>query len=174
MGKEHFDLLAKYNKGTNEKMNDIIKTLSEEEWNKEFTGFYKSIHELCSHLFIADCSCLNRLRPIRDFKSLTNEYFNKTYDHGKILFSNINEYLIKRTEMDNIIINFTNEITEADLTKTTKFINYKYKGITFEKRLEVILIHMFNHETHHKGMISLYLEMLGKENDYSGLYQSYG
>jgi hypothetical protein len=26
------------------------------------------------------------------------------------------------------------------------------------------------HKTHHRGMISLYLEFLGKENDYSNLY----
>jgi uncharacterized damage-inducible protein DinB len=37
--------LARYNIKTNEKMNDIIKTLSEEEWNKQFFGCYKSIHE---------------------------------------------------------------------------------------------------------------------------------
>jgi uncharacterized damage-inducible protein DinB len=28
---------------------------------------------------------------------------------------------------------------------------------------------MFNHQTHHRGMISLYLDMLGKENDFSSL-----
>jgi uncharacterized damage-inducible protein DinB len=54
MKKKYFELLAKYNRETNGEMNDIIKTLSEEEWNKEFTGFYKSVHKLCSHLFIGD------------------------------------------------------------------------------------------------------------------------
>ena len=70
--------------------------------------------------------------------------------------------------MDNIIVDFINEITKTDLEKTVKFVNHK--GLTLEKRMDVILIHMFNHDTHHRGMISLYLEALGKENDYSGLY----
>jgi uncharacterized damage-inducible protein DinB len=29
---------------------------------------------------------------------------------------------------------------------------------------------VFNHQTHHRGMISLYLDMLGKENDFSNLF----
>jgi uncharacterized damage-inducible protein DinB len=168
MGKEYFELLAKYNKETNGKMNDIIKTLSGEEWDKKFIGFYKSVHELCSHLFICDYLWLNRLKPIDDFKSLTDDYFNKTYNSEEILFSNINEYVTKRMELDDIIINFINEINNDSLIKTTKFKNYK--GIIFEKKIDVILIHMFNHNTHHRGMVSLYLGMLGKENDYSGLY----
>jgi uncharacterized damage-inducible protein DinB len=168
MGKEHFELLAKYNKGTNGKMNDIIKTLSEEEWNKEFTGFYKSIHGLCSHIFIADYLKWSGIKTIGNFKSLTDDYFNTTYNYEETLFSNINEYLIKRVELDDIILNFINEITDSDLIKMIKFKNNK--GIAFEKSIGVILSHMFNHHTHHRGMISLYLEMLGKENDYSGLY----
>jgi uncharacterized damage-inducible protein DinB len=28
---------------------------------------------------------------------------------------------------------------------------------------------MFNHQTHHRGMIALYLDILGKENDFSSL-----
>ncbi|MDR0722137.1 MAG: DinB family protein [Treponema sp.] len=112
MEKKYFELLAKYNRETNGEMNNIIKTLSEEEWNKEFTGFYKSI--------------------------------------------------------DEIIVNFVNEIMEIDLPKTITFVNYK--GVTFKKGMDLMLIHMVNHETHHRGMVSLYLEMVGKANDYSGLY----
>jgi uncharacterized damage-inducible protein DinB len=42
------------------------------------------------------------------------------------------------------------------------------EGNKLEKVMETLLLHVFNHETHHRGMISLYLEMLGKENDFSG------
>jgi uncharacterized damage-inducible protein DinB len=31
------------------------------------------------------------------------------------------------------------------------------------------LWHIFNHQTHHRGMISLYLDMMGIDNDFSGL-----
>ena len=32
-----------------------------------------------------------------------------------------------------------------------------------------LILHMFNHQTHHRGMIALYLDILGKENDFSSL-----
>jgi uncharacterized damage-inducible protein DinB len=168
MEKDNFELLARYNKEVNEKMNNIIKTLSEEEWNKQFSGYYKSIHELCSHLFIGDYTWLNRFNSFNNLKNPNNEYFNKKYSFQDVLFENITEYIKMRSELDNIIIGFINEITEDDLGNIMKWTNWEEK--IFEKKLGIYLIHMFNHETHHRAMISLYLEMMGKENNYSNLY----
>ena len=67
--------------------------------------------------------------------------------------------------MDQIFIEFVNELKEEDLGKYLKFTNSK--GIEMERRMKSLITHVFNHETHHRGMISLYLEMLGKENSYS-------
>jgi uncharacterized damage-inducible protein DinB len=168
MDKYIFEFLAKYNKETNEKMNTIIKTLSEEEWNKQFAGYFKSIHELCSHIFIADYRWLHEFKSINNFKSLNDTYFNKKYTYRETLFETITEYVTKRVELDTIIVDFVNEITENDLNKKMKWTSSK--GKIFEKKLELYLIHISNHETHHRGMISLYLELLGKENEYSSLY----
>jgi uncharacterized damage-inducible protein DinB len=68
----NFKLLAKYNKETNTKMNSIIKTISLEDWNRNFTGFYKSIHELCSHIYNSDSNCLARFKTVNNFNSLDN------------------------------------------------------------------------------------------------------
>jgi uncharacterized damage-inducible protein DinB len=40
---------------------------------------------------------------------------------------------------------------------------------TFEKNVAGVLVHIFNHATHHRGGISVYLDILGKENDYSSV-----
>jgi uncharacterized damage-inducible protein DinB len=70
-----------------------------------------------------------------------------------------------RTKLDNKIIEFIGEITKADLANILKYSDSE--GIERVKKTDGILIHMFNHGTHHRAMISLYLEMLGKENDYN-------
>jgi uncharacterized damage-inducible protein DinB len=167
MDKNYFELLAKNNYSVNVEMNNIIKALSEEEWNKKYYGYYKSIHELCSHIFIGDYKWLNRYRLIGNYKCFNGVYFNKEYNFQEILFENITEYLSKRHELDKIIIDFTNEFMENDLNKIIKL---EFNGIVYEKKMGVCLLHMFNHETHHRGMISLYLENIGKENDYSKLF----
>jgi uncharacterized damage-inducible protein DinB len=59
------------------------------------------------------------------------------------------------------------ELTENDLEKTISFANMK--GETVSKNVGGSILHMFNHQTHHRGMISLYLEMMGIDNDFSSL-----
>jgi uncharacterized damage-inducible protein DinB len=167
MEQYNFLLLAKYNKEANGKMDNIIKILSEEEWNKNFDGYFKSIHEICSHIYIADYIWLNRFKKLKKFDSLDENFFNKKYSFHETLFSTIDEYTIKRIEFDNIIINFIKEITVEDINKILEYKNTEEK--IFEKKVEGLIIHMFNHETHHRAMISVYLEMLGKENDYNNI-----
>jgi len=91
----NFNLLAKYNIITNELMNNIIKKLSEEQWNKEYNGHFKSIHELCSHIYIVDFNWLKRFKKLRNFKILNTEIFEGDYKFTEIIFESINEYLLK-------------------------------------------------------------------------------
>ncbi|WP_062326552.1 DinB family protein [Treponema endosymbiont of Eucomonympha sp.] len=163
----NYKLLAHFNKMANELMNNGIKNISEEEWNNKFTGYYKSIHELCSHIYISDFNWLKRYMSLREFKTLAIKIFERNYNLTEVVFVNINEYVTMRTELDNIIIDFINEITEKDLEKIVKYKNSK--GLGFEKRMDGLLIHLFNHETHHRAMISLSLEMMGKANDYNNV-----
>jgi uncharacterized damage-inducible protein DinB len=137
MEQYNFSLLAKYNKIANEKMNTIIKTLSEEEWNKTFNCFYKSIHELCSHIYIADYNWLNRFRKLREFDSLDENCFSKKYTFQETVFDTINEYISNRIELDTIITAFIKEITIEDINKTLEFKNSQ--GKTVEKRMEGLI-----------------------------------
>jgi uncharacterized damage-inducible protein DinB len=45
-----------------------------------------------------------------------------------------------------------NEITGNDLENSLKYSNSK--GIKFEHRMDGLLMHLFNHETHHRAMVS--------------------
>ena len=168
MDKKTCKLLGKYNENANKLMNEIINSLTEEEWNKEFVGYYKSIHELCSHIFGGDHRWLLRFKTIRQFNTLSEKRFNIEYEFEKLFFCDINEYIKDRKEMDKIIIDFVNELFEKDLETNIEWKNSK--GIKCICTLGTGLLHLSNHETHHRGMISLYLENLGKMNDFSNLY----
>jgi uncharacterized damage-inducible protein DinB len=73
----------------------------------------------------------------------------------------------KRNELDSIINSFADEINSDDLSKSIKYKNLR--GEDQSLNFGGLLIHVFNHQTHHRGMISFYLELLGKQNDYSNL-----
>jgi uncharacterized damage-inducible protein DinB len=77
----------------------------------------------------------------------------------------MNEYLVMRKELDDILILFIQEMTNDDLQKIIVWTDWEGKEV--KKKLKTYLMHMFNHATHHRAQISLYLDMIGKTNDYS-------
>ncbi|MCL2441975.1 MAG: DinB family protein [Treponema sp.] len=165
-----YDLIeyAKDNKSTNEKMNNIIENISEEEWKKEFNGYYKSIYELCSHIYSADFNWFKRFIQNCDFEIINKDFFGKDFFPERIftktIFKNINEYVHMRKELDEIIIEFISKLSENDLNKI--LIVNGSNGNIFELIMGELIFYIFKHEIHHRGMISLYLDMLGIENDY--------
>ncbi|MDR3201517.1 MAG: DinB family protein [Spirochaetales bacterium] len=167
MNKDVINLLAKYNQAANEKMDALIKTLTPEEWDKNLGGFFKSIRELCSHLYVCDYILLKRYFKLRDFKLAKDSFFTQEYTFKDVLFPAKDEYLAKRPELDKKIIAFSEELAEDDFDKILKFADSK--GNPKEKNFAGTLLHAFNHETHHRGMISVYLEILGKPNDFNAL-----
>jgi uncharacterized damage-inducible protein DinB len=163
----YLDLLAQFNRGANAEMNGIIKHLTEEEWNKNLGGFFNSVHSLCSHIYICDYVWLQRYRNLRGFQTLSGDFFNKKYSFDKTIFDNIDEYLAKRPELDEKIVSFMQEVNSEDLDKPLTY--QDSSGQNYTRRFEGLLLQVLNHETHHRGMISLYLELLWKQNDYNNV-----
>jgi uncharacterized damage-inducible protein DinB len=167
MNKETLSLLAKYNSAANEKMNAVISTLSGAEWERELGGFFKSIRGLCSHIYLCDYIWMKRFH-IRAGIENGGGFFTEDYHFMDSFALSLDEYLAKRPEMDEKISAFINVIDDAVLAETLKYANSK--GVPMEKRFGGLFLHLFNHHTHHRGMISLCLELLGRENDFSPLH----
>jgi uncharacterized damage-inducible protein DinB len=166
MNKETITLLARYNRAVNKIMDDIIKTLSPAEWDKNLGGFFKSVRELCSHLYVCDFNWLKRFSKFRSFAVFEDPFFSRDpYSFKEVLFEDVREYLSKRPELDEKIIRFAGELDNADMGGMLKYTDSK--GTDSCKVFGVCVMQSLNHETHHRGMISLYLEMLGRENDFS-------
>ncbi|MDR0402085.1 MAG: DinB family protein [Treponema sp.] len=167
MASYHLGLLADYNKEANRKMDAVIKTLSGAEWDKTFPGYFKSIHELCSHIYVCDYAWLVRYKGLRDFACLDQQFLSKNYRFDETIFSGRDEYLAMRPELDDKIIAFVNELGPEDPGKQLTYTDSG--GVTRTRKMEGLVLHLLNHETHHRAMISLYLEMMGKENDFNSV-----
>ena len=165
MQKETISLFVQYNKSVNWKMNEIILTLDPEEWDKPLGGFFKSVRGLCSHIYIGDYNWLKRFKNLRSFKTMDDPFFNNNYSFRETIFENINDYIAKRPDLDNRIIAFAAELTDADMSGVLQYTDSE--GKAHNRNFGACLMQFLNHETHHRGMISLYLELLGKENDFS-------
>jgi uncharacterized damage-inducible protein DinB len=160
-------LFAEYNSKVNSEMISHISKLDHADWGKNLGGYYESIKALCAHLYIADFSWLTRFSTLRQFDCLDNPVFSEKLSWESSPFDTIDEYTVKRGEMDTIFISLAAEICEKDLGTQLAYKNLK--GEDQNRNFGGLLIHVFNHQTHHRGMVSLYLEILGIQNDFSNL-----
>lgn len=166
MQKDTFVLWANYNKTVNEKMNEVIKTLSPEEWDRNLGGYFKSVRGLCSHIYVCDFNWLKLFSKLRDIKVLKESFFTgKRYSPKDLLFKDMGEYLFYRPVLDEKMISFVDELVYGDLNT---FLEYSdSRGAVHKSLFGGLLMQFFNHDAHHRGMISLYLEMLGHKNNFS-------
>jgi uncharacterized damage-inducible protein DinB len=159
--------LAEYNSITNKNMNEYIKGLTEEQWTKKFGGYFNSIRSLCNHLCISDFNWLKRFSLLRPFEYIKDQFFKNTYSFGSHAITTKDDYFRLRKELDNYLKLFEEELKEEDLNK--RLIYRDSHNDEHNQEFGLVVLHVFNHQTHHRGMISIYLEEMGIENDYSNI-----
>jgi uncharacterized damage-inducible protein DinB len=160
-------LLAAYNEKATNEMNKSISQIDEAQWNRNFDAYFPSIRKVANHIYIADFNWLKRFGKLRDFKYITDGIFAHEISFTANAFETRKEYLSQREYMDKLITTFADEVTQADLGQNLTYVDSK--GTEYTRSFGGAVLHMFNHQTHHRGMISVFLEMLGIENDYSNL-----
>lgn len=161
-------LFAEYNGKTNQAMNRLVEGLAPEQWDHAFSGYYPTIHALCNHLYVSDVSWLKRFGNHRPFHYLEDPLFQVQLTLSSQVLADQRDYLAKRAILDGKIAALAGEVTDDDLAATLTYQNFR--GVEQRRNLGGLILHMFNHGTHHRGMISLYLESLGIANDYSSLF----
>ena len=160
-------IFAEYNRKTNSDMNAIIQKLQAHQWNQEFKGYFNSIKSLCNHIYLADFNWLKRFSKLRKFSYIDNVLFTQDLGFGSVVFETIEEYLDKRKVLDAQMIEFVNGVAQDDLDKYLEYTDSH--GKVHRRLFGGLVLHCFNHQTHHRGMISIYLENMGISNDYSNL-----
>lgn len=160
-------MLEEYNRHVNKSMNEIIGGLRPEQWNQKFHGYFPSVHALCNHIYICDFNWLKRLSKLREFEFIEDALFNKAIGFDAVAIGPVVDYVKKREELDGHMSRFVKEIKEEDLEKKLRYTDSK--GNEYNRMFGGLILHVFNHATHHRGMISLYLEEMGIANDYSNL-----
>ena len=161
-------LFAEYNRKTNEEMNRLIDQLALAQWEQRWGGYYPTIQALCNHLYISDFTWLKRFGNLREFHYLEDDLFKDQLTLASTAFASRREYLDRRGSLDAKAVALAAEVTEDDLAAALTYKNFK--GVEQRRNFGGLLLHMFNHGTHHRGMISVYLDSLGIENDYSNLF----
>lgn len=145
-----YQAFADYNQQMNAQLYEICATMPDDQRKLDKGAFFKSIHSTLDHLLLGDRAWMNRLS-------------NSDYTLAKIgvdLYGNFDELAKARAQMDSDIITWVNtldaEWLASDLVWTSSFENTPRTQPRW-----LLLSHMFNHQTHHRGQLSTLLNQAG-------------
>jgi uncharacterized damage-inducible protein DinB len=161
--KEHFQLLAAYNQWMNAKVYEAAGRLSASELAKDRGAFFGSILGTLNHIVVADTVWLKRFvtHPscVDSFQSVAE--LDNPASLDQILFDDLGRLKEHRIWLDRQIIDWISHLSEGDLDVVLSYRNMK--GVSANKRYSSLVLHFFNHQTHHRGQVSTLLSQAGMD-----------
>jgi uncharacterized damage-inducible protein DinB len=150
MRTEQTRLFAAYNRWMNDKLYGACATLSDEDRKRDRGAFFRSIHGTLNHLLLADSVWMGRFekQPFA-IRGLDQE-----------LYASFDELRTQRTAMDARIDRWTQNLTETALDAKLEYTSALTKR-THTSTLWKVVVHFFNHQTHHRGQLTTLLSQAG-------------
>lgn len=161
LAQQHLQLMGNYNQWMNDKVYNAAATLSEDDLMTERGAFFGSIFATLNHLAVADTIWITRLSSIFpqewDLEKAKRLPQIPTLNH--LLFNNLPELRIYRTQLDDILTQLSGHTDETILMSSINYLDIK--GVQHRKQVFSLLTHVFNHQTHHRGQITTMLTQAG-------------
>jgi uncharacterized damage-inducible protein DinB len=144
--------MARYNRWQNENLYGVADTLSDEERRKERGAWFGSIHKTLNHILWGDHSWMSRFtelpRPAVGIPGSVD------------VFTDWATLKAERTAFDQRIVNWSDSIDDAWLA-----VDQTYRSAAANRDITkprwVLVTHLFNHQTHHRGQVHSMLTQAG-------------
>ncbi|MBS3649559.1 damage-inducible protein DinB [Pseudaminobacter sp. 19-2017] len=149
--KQHFSMMAAYNRWANQKVYEAAAELAEEEFARDMGAFFRSVMGTLNHLLVADRIWMKRFTGQGDAPSGLDT----------ILFAHYGSLFGARRAEDARIVDWIESLTEKQVAGRFTYITVTDMR-TVSQRLAPALAHLFNHQTHHRGQVHAMLTALGK------------
>jgi uncharacterized damage-inducible protein DinB len=148
MTPNQFQQLAAYNKWANSRLYGAVLDLSDISYRLHTGVFFGSLHGTLNHLLLTDRLWLQRLTGEGDHSNRLND----------IIYEDRAELTRARIAEDNRLIAVVGSYDEMTLARLG---SYKTtSGMPQSQLLADILLHLFNHQTHHRGQAHACLSIL--------------
>ena len=145
----HFQMMARYNRIANQRLYDCCTQLSDAERKKNRQAFFKSIHGTLNHIMVGDRNWMTRFEGgVASSAHL-----------DAILYEDFDELRAARIREDERIERFAAGLSETFLDGEIAYVSNE--GESFRKLAAMLLAHLFNHQTHHRGQVHAMLSQAG-------------
>lgn len=164
MSPQQIALFAEYNRWMNERLYEAAGSLGEAELAADRGAFFGSILGTLNHIAVADTVWLQRFAAHPPgFASLDAMTVMAGPPRPQSLrepmapdFAGLRAY---RTRLDALVLRWADELTPEHLAAPFSFA--RMSGELMTLRLGDVLLHFFNHQTHHRGQVSTLLFQIG-------------
>lgn len=142
MMRDHLRRMARYNRWANQRLFEACRMLDDAEYLAEDTMFFGSIHGTLNHILVGDRLWLARIleEPAPALKLNDRP------------FATLDALQKARLDEDRRMIDITASYAEGDLDKIVS-----YRMVTRPDDVStprhLCWLHLFNHQTHHRGQI---------------------
>lgn len=158
---EQITLLAEYNQWMNRNVYDAAGRLSDAALVSDRQAFFGSILGTLNHLVLGDTVWLKRFaQHPAGFSALAPLSAIATpVDLKQLAFANVRELSARRSWLDQLIIDWAHSLHESELDHRLHYHNMR--GVAANKPFFSLLVHFFNHQTHHRGQATTLLTQAG-------------
>ncbi|MGP0175256.1 DinB family protein [Pseudomonas sp. NCHU5208] len=158
---EHLRQMASYNTWMNARLYEAAQTLPDSEISAERGAFFGSILGTLNHLAVADLIWLGRYsgHPARFAALQALDDLPRPSRLNQPLAADIRELANLRTRLDACLEALAQEMREEHLDQPLSYRNTQ--GVEARKDFFALLMHLFNHQTHHRGQATTLLMQAG-------------
>ena len=145
-----FELLARYNVWSIHKLNQVLETVSNDDFNAECGLYFKSIAGTLNHLLVGE-HYLWFPRFLEKHSSILKLNTIIENDKDKLI-----------SQLEDKARNWIDFLKNVDVEKFKYDLRYKTStGKDMKLPYAATLLHVFNHGTHHRGQITAALTSMG-------------
>jgi uncharacterized damage-inducible protein DinB len=138
-------MMARYNRLANEELYAACAQLDDTEYRKQRKGSFGSIHALLNHILLGDRIWMSRFEG----GGATTPPLNT------VLYDNFADLRAARVAEDERIERFFAAAPEGFFSRRLRYVNSK--GVERFDSAAIVVPHLFNHQTHHRGQVHVML-----------------
>ena len=143
-------VMADYNSWMNDRLYSVCAMLSDSERKEDRGAFFGSIHRTLNHIMYGDLAFMSRFTGDRA----------TVPELGVDLHDDYDDLRSARAVLDQRIVEWSSRLSDDWLRQKLTYTS-KVDGVTRTVSHWILVAHMFNHETHHRGQVTALLSQVG-------------
>ncbi|NDJ17517.1 DinB family protein [Myxacorys almedinensis] len=146
----YYTTLAEYNHWMNQKLYATCAQIPDAKRKEDLGAFFQSIHGTLNHILVGDRIWMGRFTHQPFCASLNAE-----------LYADFDQLRQEREQTDRDILAWAHQLSPEWLNAPFAFTSIQSPVKTRTRPAWLVVTHLFNHQTHHRGQLTTLLTQLG-------------